>query len=193
MEEKSLEAVLEREARRRARGFGARMGTRGRVRQRVALVLTAATTLGVIVLSYAVLKAEQMPIAALRLYLVIYGIMVFFLAKNFFKLMLGAWHTLRGPAGNPWHPVHSACDPRPSVRTAIVFPVFHEDVARVAAGIAATWASIEEKHAELADQTGRVSALRQSKAGILDRRAGGGASAGASLSHVAGSSIGVDR
>lgn len=121
-------------------------------RQRVALVLTAATTLGVIVLSYTMLKAEQMPVAALRLYLAIYGIMVFFLAKNFFKLMLGAWHTLRGPAGNPWHPVHSACDPRPFVRTAIVFPVFHEDVARVAAGMAATWASIEEKHAELADR-----------------------------------------
>jgi membrane glycosyltransferase len=121
-------------------------------RQRAALALTVVATAGILWLSYLTLRAQQMPEAALWLYLAINGTMVFFMASNFFKLMLGTWHTLRGPAGNPWHPTHSACDPRPDVKVAIVFPVYHEDVARVAAGMAATWSSIAEQHPDLADR-----------------------------------------
>lgn len=119
-------------------------------RRRVSLALTLVTTGAILFLSYLMLQAQQMPEFMLKLYLAIYGVMTFFLASNFFKMMLGTWHMLRGPAANPWHPSWKACDPRPDVKVAILFPVYHEDVARVAAGMAATWASIEKTHPGLA-------------------------------------------
>jgi membrane glycosyltransferase len=64
-----------------------------------------------------------------------------FFASNFYKLIIGTWYTLRGGlAHNPWHPSQAAKDPRPDVKVAIVYPICDEDVLRVAAGIAATWA-----------------------------------------------------
>ena len=119
-------------------------------RQRVTLVLTLLSTGGILYFSYLMLRSQQMPDLAMHLYLVIYGLMIFFLSSSFFKMMLGTWHALRGPAGNRWHPAHSACDPKPSTRVAIVFPVYHEDVARLAAGVAATWESLSGKHADAA-------------------------------------------
>lgn len=115
-------------------------------RQRVTFALTLLSTTGALYVSYLTLLAEQMPAWALALYLVVYGLMVFFLASSFFKTMLGTWHALRGAKGNPWHPQHTARDPGPDARVAIVFPVYHEDVTRVAAGIAATWGSIAKLH-----------------------------------------------
>ncbi|WP_157220270.1 glucans biosynthesis glucosyltransferase MdoH [Flavisphingomonas formosensis] len=120
-------------------------------RRRVALALSLTMTGIMLTLSYAMLNAQQMPALTLKIYLLIYGVMTFFLASTFFKTMLGTWHMLRGPAANPWHPEHRACDPRPEARVAIIYPVYHEDVARVAAGMAATWASLERAHPELAD------------------------------------------
>lgn len=119
-------------------------------RRRVSLALTLATTAIILLLSNVTLQAQKMPEITLNLYLVIYGIMTFFLVSNFCKLVLGTWHTLRGSANNPWHPSKTACDPRPKTKVAIVFPVYHEDVARMAAGLAATWNSIQETHPLLA-------------------------------------------
>ncbi|MDF0488656.1 glucans biosynthesis glucosyltransferase MdoH [Sphingomonas sp. H39-1-10] len=119
-------------------------------RQRVCLVLTIAMTAGILFLSDIMLRAQQMPPVTHQLYLAVYGVMTFFLAANFFKMMLGTWYMLRGAKGNPWHPAHTACDPPEDARVAIVFPVYHEDVPRVAAGIAATWQSIARRHPDLA-------------------------------------------
>jgi membrane glycosyltransferase len=121
-------------------------------RQRVSLALTLILTICSIMLSDYTLRAQQMSEMTRTVYLVVYGIMSFFLISNFTKLMLGTWHTLRGPSKNPWHPSHTARDPRPHVRVAVVFPVYHEGIARVAAGIAATWTSIRDKHPDLADR-----------------------------------------
>jgi membrane glycosyltransferase len=119
-------------------------------RRRVALVLTTATTAAILFLSALLLRAQQMPEATLYLYLVIYGLMTFFLASNFYKIVLGTWHMTRDATANPWHPAATAVEPRPGVKVAIVFPVYHEDVARVAAGMAATWESIQDAHPRLA-------------------------------------------
>ncbi|HET6306041.1 MAG TPA: glucans biosynthesis glucosyltransferase MdoH, partial [Rhodopila sp.] len=121
-------------------------------RQRVALALTLVLTACIVVLSDYTLRAQAMSDTVRDVYLVVYTLMSFFLVSNFCKLMLGWWHNLRGPARNPWHPSHTACDPRPDVRVAVLFPVYHEGVARVAAGVAATWQSIRDKHPELADR-----------------------------------------
>ncbi|WP_404710226.1 glucans biosynthesis glucosyltransferase MdoH [Sphingomonas sp. MMS24-J13] len=114
------------------------------------LVLTVAATAGILYLSNLLLVAQQMPDLTRHIYLVVYGIMTFFLAGNFFKLVLGTWHMLRGAEGNPWHPARTACDPPADTKVAILFPVYHEEVDRVAAGIAATWESIAQKHPRFA-------------------------------------------
>lgn len=121
-------------------------------RQRVTLVLTIAMTAAVLYLSNLMLVAQQMPPVLHRLYLGVYGVMTFFLAANFFKMMLGTWYMMRGARNNPWHPARTACDPPSGARVAIIYPVYHEQVERVAAGIAATWQSIAARHPELADR-----------------------------------------
>ena len=121
-------------------------------RQRAGLLLSAMSTAIVLRLSYEVLRAQQLPELALWFYVVLNGVMSFVLASNFFKLMLGTWHAMRGPAGNPWHPQHTAREPRSKVKVAIVYPVYHEQVRRVAAGIAATWASVQSRRPDLADR-----------------------------------------
>lgn len=119
-------------------------------RQRVTLVLTVAATAGILYLSNLLLLAQQMPDLTRHIYLVVYGVMTFFLAGNFFKLVLGTWHMLRGAKGNRWHPAQTMRDPPADTRVAILFPVYHEEVDRVAAGIAATWESIAQKHPHFA-------------------------------------------
>lgn len=119
-------------------------------RRRVALGCTIISVLVILYLTSQTLRAEQMPEASIEIYLLVYGIMTWFLAQNFFKLIIGFWHTLRGPSANPWHPRHTARDPKPGTRVAIIYPVYHEDVSRVAAGMAATWESLTRDHPELA-------------------------------------------
>ena len=119
-------------------------------RQRVCLVLTIALTAAVLYLSNLMLVAQQMPPLLHRMYLAVYGVMTFFLAANFFKMMLGTWYMLRGAKGNPWHPSRTACDPPAGARVAIIYPVYHEQVERVAAGMAATWQSIADRHPDFA-------------------------------------------
>lgn len=118
-----------------------------RARQRAALALTLLTTGAILYLSWVVLTGQHMDAAIIALYLPIYGLMTLLLTSSFFKTMLGTWHATRGPEGNPWHPAHGACDPREGIRTAILFPVLHEDIARVAAGMAATWSSLRQQGA----------------------------------------------
>jgi membrane glycosyltransferase len=96
------------------------------------------------------LQAEQMPGITMNIYLGVYGVMTWFLTSNFYKLCIGSWYALRGKAANPWHPAHRAKDPGRDVRVAIIYPVYHEDVSRVAAGMAATWASIARDHPDMA-------------------------------------------
>ncbi len=119
-------------------------------RQRVCLVLTIASTAGTLFLSNLMLTAQQMPPVTHALYLTVYGVMTFFLTANFFKMILGTWYVLRGAKGNIWHPARTACDPPRQTRVAILYPVYHEDAARVAAGMAATWHSIAARHPGLA-------------------------------------------
>ncbi|MDE8345554.1 MAG: glucans biosynthesis glucosyltransferase MdoH, partial [Acidocella sp.] len=110
------------------------------------------TTLIILAASYTTLKAQRMPRISTELYLCIYAVLTWFLTSSFYKLMLGTWHTLRGAKANPWHPMHFATEPRPEARVAILFPVYHEDVGRVAAGMAATWGSILKTRPDLATQ-----------------------------------------
>ena len=119
-------------------------------RQRLSLGLTTASTLGLLYVTYRVLDDQQMPMATLVIYMVIYAAMTFFLTSNFWKTMLGTLYVLQGPAGNPWHPSRTARDPDIGTKVAIVYPVYHEDVARVAAGMATTWESLANRHPEFA-------------------------------------------
>ena len=121
-------------------------------RRKLAMLLTIASVAMILYLTSETLAAEQMPVVTMCIYLAVYGVMTWFLAQNFFKLCIGTWHTLRGASANPWHPAHNAIDPRPGTRVAIIYPVYHEDVSRVAAGMAATWASLLRDHPDLADR-----------------------------------------
>ena len=112
-------------------------------RQRLSLGLTAIATCVLLAGTWSVLDRQGMSAVTMTAYLAIYGAMNFFLMNSFWKTVLGIIYVLRGEDRNPWHPVHWARDPLPGTRVAILFPVFHEDVARVAAGMAATWESIE--------------------------------------------------
>lgn len=111
-------------------------------RRKTALVFALAMTALLEMLSDETLRAQHIGGGARAAYLGIYGIMSFFMISTFWKLVMGSWHALRGPRGNPWHPSHTARDPAPETRVAIIYPVYHEDVSRVCAGMAATWESI---------------------------------------------------
>ena len=87
-------------------------------RQRVSLALTIATTGSILALSNMMLTAQQMPAVTRNLYLIVYGLMTFFLAANFFKMTLGTWYMLRGARSNRWHPSHTACEPSAGTRGA---------------------------------------------------------------------------
>nr|WP_294914223.1 glucans biosynthesis glucosyltransferase MdoH [uncultured Neokomagataea sp.] len=78
-------------------------------------------------------------------YLVIITILNFALTNTFSKLIIGTITSYKGPHSNPYHPIHAAQAPQKSTRCAIVYPVYHEDVAAVSARIAASWESITEK------------------------------------------------
>ena len=119
-------------------------------RQRLSLALSVVSTVGLLVLTFFVLQNQQLPEMTRALYMVVYGAMTFFLASNFWKTMLGTLYMLRGAAGNPWHPSRAMSDPDPETRVAVLYPVYHEEVARVAAGIAATWESLARGHPALA-------------------------------------------
>ena len=69
-------------------------------------------------------------------YAFLYLFLTFFAAYSFVKLIFGCCLALKGPAGNPHHPVHGAREPDSTERCAILYPVHHEDMHRVGAGMA---------------------------------------------------------
>lgn len=77
-------------------------------------------------------------------YMALYLLFTFLAVYSFTKMSVGYWLTLRGPEGNPYHPAHEAQDPPEMDRCAILYPVHHEDMHRVGAGIASLIESFEK-------------------------------------------------
>lgn len=121
-------------------------------RRQLAMIFSLGLTALMTIISNITLVTEHISDNWRHAYLIIYAIMTYFMIATFAKLGLGSWHALRGPAGNPWHPSHTARDPRANVRTAIIYPVYHEDAARVVAGLTATWESIKRHTPDYASQ-----------------------------------------
>lgn len=119
-----------------------------RRRMRVVRALALLTTALLTWLSNELLTGQHLGERARMAYLVIYALMMFFMAGSFYKMLFGAWFASRGPEGNPWHPAHRAKDPSPEDRVAVLFPVYHEDVPRVAAGMAACYRSLQRETPE---------------------------------------------
>ncbi len=121
-----------------------------RHRQRSGLFLTVVTVTALLLLVENILKAQGLAATWRLLYLSTYGLMAFFMVQSFYKILLGTWHVSRGIAGNPWHPLRKRIDPPPDETVALLFPVYHEDVHRVLAGLIATWDSIRDYRPDLA-------------------------------------------
>ncbi|APH60012.1 Periplasmic glucan glucosyltransferase [Granulibacter bethesdensis] len=112
-------------------------------RRRVSMLTTLFLTVLLVIISDQVLVAQHITPFLKASYLTLYAIMSYFMIATFVKLAIGSWHALRGPQGNPWHPAHTATDPDPKVKVAILFPVYHEDPGRVVAGMIATARSLQ--------------------------------------------------
>lgn len=69
-------------------------------------------------------------------YAALYLFLTFFAVYSFVRLGFGCWLALKGPARNPYHPVHRAREPDHTERCAILYPVYHEEMHRVGAGMA---------------------------------------------------------
>jgi membrane glycosyltransferase len=118
-------------------------------RMRIVRLLGFLTTVLLTILSNEMLTGQHLGNTARIGYLVTYATMMFFMAGSFYKTLFGAWFATRGPKDNPWHPEHFSRNPEPEDRVAVLFPVYHEDVARVAAGIAACYQSLKREAPEL--------------------------------------------
>jgi membrane glycosyltransferase len=117
-------------------------------RLRIVLCLALLPTCFAFYVSYNTLMLQGASAATILIYLCLYGLPVYLLSQNFLKTMLGTLYLLRGEKGNPWHPAQTARDPRPETKVAVLYPVYHENVARVAAGLAATRESIGQAYPE---------------------------------------------
>lgn len=92
-----------------------------------------------------------MPDWVLGLFLFAYFCFTLFTLSNFFMLFYGFRTALRGVKTDPYHPIHQALDPDPETRIAVIYPVYEEDMRRVGAGMAATWADLESHDPEMAE------------------------------------------
>lgn len=108
--------------------------------------LSVLTTLLLVFLSDELITGQHLQWQWRIVYLAIYGTMMFFMAGNFYKVLFGAWYARRGHKGNPWHPMNHLQNPTPKDRVAVLFPVYHEDIHRVAAGMAACYRSLAEEY-----------------------------------------------
>lgn len=117
-------------------------------RMRAVRLLAFLTTTMLTWISDKLLTGQHLGAHARMAYLVVYATMMFFMAGSFYKMLFGAWFASRGPQSNPWHPAHRARDPGPEDRVAVLFPVYHEDVPRVAAGMAACYQSLQREAPE---------------------------------------------
>lgn len=78
------------------------------------------------------------------LYVVLYLTFTFLAAYSFTRMVFGYWLALRGPEDNPYHPVHKARDPAGTEKCAVLYPVHHEDMHRVGAGMASLIESLRQ-------------------------------------------------
>ncbi|GCD54258.1 glucans biosynthesis glucosyltransferase MdoH [Acetobacter pasteurianus] len=113
---------------------------RRRVTTLVSLALTALMT----ALSSMMISVQTSSTLLVDILITLMAIMNFFMINVFAKLMIGTWHAIRGAKGNPWHPAHTACNPRSDAKVAILFPVYHEDPHRVVGGMIAVATSLLE-------------------------------------------------
>lgn len=112
-------------------------------RRRVVLMLVSLViATGMWLLTKDVLLSQDATGIVAWIYLIISYGLTYYAVYSFSKNILGSVLASRGPKGNPWHPMHSAVDPKGDERVAIIFPVYHEDAQRVGAGIASTYESI---------------------------------------------------
>ncbi|WP_208598548.1 glucans biosynthesis glucosyltransferase MdoH [Acetobacter malorum] len=112
-------------------------------RRRISLLVSAALTLLLTSLASEMISVQHTQEEVAVAYIVLLTIMNFFMINAFSKTLIGTWHALKGPIGNPWHPKHTETDPRPDSKVAIVFPVYHEDPHRVVAGMIAVAQSLQ--------------------------------------------------
>ncbi len=121
-----------------------------RHRRRSVLALTIVTVAALLLLVKNILGEQALEPIWQVLYLSCYGLMSFFMIYSFYNILVGTWHVSRGVAGNPYHPLHRRADPPEGETMALVFPVYQEDVARVMAGLVATWDAIRAYRPDLA-------------------------------------------
>lgn len=123
-----------------------------RFRQRRSLVLGGIITallVGMIDNQY---QIQHHNICLRILYDGLYGLAIFIMTTLLWKIIMGSYQALYGHKHNPWHPSKTARDPDKNSRVAIIFPVYHEDAARVIAGMAAIWESLLRDAPEYAHQ-----------------------------------------
>lgn len=77
-------------------------------------------------------------------YAVLYLFLTFLAVYAFVRMCFGCWLALKGPKGNPYHPVHKAREPDAAERCAILYPVYHEEMHRVGAGMASLIESLRQ-------------------------------------------------
>ena len=121
-----------------------------RHRRRSTLALTVATVAAILLLVDNILRDQALAPVWQMAYLSLYGVMSFFMIQSFYKILIGTWHVSRGIAGNPYHPLRERRDPPGGETMALLFPVYQEDVARVLAGLVATWDAIRAYRPDLA-------------------------------------------
>lgn len=94
-------------------------------------------------INWVILLNEAIDPTSIVIYLIFYSVMSFFAFNALAKSVVGMWAVARNHHLT-YHPGKTARDPGEDARVAIVFPVYHEDVSRVAAGIAACWESLRD-------------------------------------------------
>jgi len=112
--------------------------------------LTLVTVVGLLLLVDNILRDQALAPVWRVVYLSSYGLMSFFMIYNFYMILIGTWHVSQGIVGNPYHPLRERADPPKGEIMALLFPVYQEDVARVLAGLVATWDSIRTYRPDLA-------------------------------------------
>jgi membrane glycosyltransferase len=123
-----------------------------KARMRIVRGVTILTTLLMAYVSDQLITGQHLQLQWRIVYLLLYGAMMFFMVGNFYKILFGAWHARKGAKGNPWHPFNHIREPLVSDRVAVLFPVYHEDVPRVAAGMAACYRSLAQNFPQYLDR-----------------------------------------
>lgn len=113
-----------------------------RKRQRQSLLLAAIITTIIVTMIDNQYQIQHHSQYLRILYDGLYSLAIFIMTTLLWKIIIGSYHALYGHKNNPWHPSKTARDPNKNTRVAIIFPVYHEDAARVVAGMASIWKSL---------------------------------------------------